>query len=158
MLKMPQARKSGLIVKEVDNEILIYDQETNKAHCLNQTAAKVWKYCDGKSTVASACQALSLDLDIQVDEKLVAYAVDQFATDNLLETEGGMPAFMMPGLNRRQMVRTLGLAAVVAIPLVTSIVAPTPAQAATCFPTGTPCTLSAECCNGVCSGSPSVCN
>jgi hypothetical protein len=147
MLKMPQARKSGLIVKEVDNEILIYDQQRNKAHCLNQTAAKVWNYCDGKTTVASACQALSLDLGTQVDEKLVAYAVDQFASDNLLETEAGMPAFMIPGLNRRQMVRTLGLAAAVAIPLVTSIVAPTPAQAATCGPVNTPCTTDAECCN-----------
>ena len=153
MLKMPRARKSGLIVKEVDNEILIYDQERNKAHCLNQTAAKVWKYCDGETTVATACQALSLDLDTRVDEKLVSYAVDQFASDNLLETEVGMPAFMMPGLNRRQMVRTLGLAAAVAIPLVTSMVAPTPAQAASCFLAGTPCTASAECCSGVCNGS-----
>lgn len=147
MLKMPQARKSGLVVKEVDNEVLIYDLETNKAHCLNQTAAKVWNYCDGKSTVVSACHALSLELGTRVDEKLVAYAVDQFAADNLLEAEAGMPAFMMPGLNRRQMVRTLGLAAAVAVPLVSSIIAPTPAQAATCGPAGTPCTADAQCCN-----------
>ena len=54
MQKMPQARTSGLIVKEVDGEILIYDRETNKAHCLNQTAAKVWEHCDGKTTVSQA--------------------------------------------------------------------------------------------------------
>ena len=59
---MPRARKSGLIVKEVDGEVLIYDQKTNKAHCLNPTAAKVWKYCDGEMTLAAACTFLSQDL------------------------------------------------------------------------------------------------
>ena len=150
MEKMPQARRGGLIIQEVDSEILIYDQNTNKAHCLNQTAAKVWKYCDGETTLADACSALSRDLETPVDEKLVWYAVDQFAKDNLLEKDIEPPAFIIAGMNRRQMVRTLGLAAVVAVPLVTSIVAPTPVQAATCLPQGQPCTTSAQCCGGVC--------
>jgi Coenzyme PQQ synthesis protein D (PqqD) len=152
MQKMPQARKTGLIVKEVDGEILIYDQERNQAHCLNPTAAKIWKYCDGETTLAAACQSLSRDLDTRIDETLVRYAVDQFATDHLLETEAGIPAFMIPGLNRRQMVRRLGLAAAVAVPIVTSIIAPTPAQAATCLPQGASCTDSQQCCDGLCDG------
>jgi hypothetical protein len=155
MQKMPQARRSGLIIQEVDSEVLIYDQETNKAHCLNPTAARVWKYCDGETTLADACSALSIDLETPVDEKLVWYAVDQFAKDNLLEKEIELPAFIIPGMNRRQMVRTLGLAAIVAVPLVTSIVAPTPVQAATCKASTQPCTSAAECCSGVCSGAPS---
>jgi len=154
MQKMPQARRSGLIIQEVDSEILIYDQETNKAHCLNQTAAKVWNYCDGETTVADACGALSHDLETPVDEKLVWYAVDQFSKDNLLEKEIDVPAFIIPGMTRRQMVRTLGLAAVVAVPLVTSIVAPTPAQAATCLPAGQPCASDSQCCSGTCPGAP----
>jgi hypothetical protein len=154
MEKMPQARRSGLIIQEVDSEILIYDQDTNKAHCLNQTAAKVWKYCDGETAVADACSALSRDLETPVDEKLVWYAVDQFSKDNLLEKEIEPPAFIIAGMNRRQMVRTLGLAAVVAVPLVTSIVAPTPVQAATCLPSGQACTSSQQCCSGVCNTPP----
>jgi len=154
MQKMPQARRSGLIIQEVDSEILIYDQQTNKAHCLNQTAAKVWNYCDGETTVADACGALSHDLETPVDEKLVWYAVDQFSKDNLLEKEIELPAFIIPGMTRRQMVRTLGLAAVVAVPLVTSIVAPTPAQAATCLPPTSVCAADAQCCSGTCSGLP----
>jgi len=157
MEKMPQARRIGLIIQEVDSEILIYDQNTNKAHCLNQTAAKVWKYCDGETTLADACDALSRDLETPVDEKLVWYAVDQFAKDNLLEKDIEPPAFIIAGMNRRQMVRTLGLAAVVAVPLVTSIVAPTPVQAATCLAPGQPCGTSAQCCSGLCSGSPLTC-
>ena len=146
MQKMPRARETGLIVKEVDGEILIYDQERNQAHCLNPTAAKIWKYCDGQTTLAAACESLSGDLATSVDETLVRYALDQFASDHLLEAEVGMPAFMLPGLNRRQMVRTLGLAAAVAVPLVTSIIAPTPAQAATCLPTGATCVDTSQCC------------
>ena len=158
MEKMPQARRSGLIIQEVDNEILIYDQNTNKAHCLNQTAAKVWKYCDGETTLAEACNALSFDLETPVDEKLVWYAVDQFAKDNLLEKDIEPPAFIIAGMNRRQMVRTLGLAAVIAVPLVTSIVAPTPVQAATCLPNGQPCSGPVQCCSGLCAGSPGICS
>ena len=154
MEKMPQARRTGLIIQEVDGEILIYDQNTNKAHCLNQTAAKIWKYCDGETTLAEACKALSCDLDTPVDEKLVWYAVDQFSKDNLLEKGIEQPAFIIAGMNRRQMVRTLGLAAVIAVPLVTSIVAPTPAQAATCMPPGQPCGTAAQCCSGLCTGAP----
>jgi hypothetical protein len=157
MEKMPQARRIGLIIQEVDSEILIYDQNTNKAYCLNQTAAKVWKYCDGETTLADACSALSRDLETPVDEKLVWYAVDQFAKDNLLEKDIEPPAFIISGMNRRQLVRTLGLAAVVAVPLVTSIVAPTPVQAATCLPSGQPCASSAQCCSGLCNVSPAVC-
>jgi hypothetical protein len=155
MQKMPRARRSGLIIQEVDSEILIYDQETNKAHCLNQTAAKVWNYCDGETTLADACGALSRELETPVDEKLVWYAVDQFSKDNLLEKDIALPAFTIPGMSRRQMVRTLGLAAVVAVPLVTSIVAPTPAQAATCLASGSACTDPAQCCSGLCPGAPS---
>lgn len=154
MEKMPQARRTGLIIQEVDGEILIYDQNTNKAHCLNQTAAKVWKYCDGETTLIEACEALSCDLDTAVDEKLVWYAVDQFSKDNLLEKGIEPPAFIIAGMNRRQMVRTLGLAAVIAVPLVTSIIAPTPAQAATCMPPGQPCGTAAQCCSGLCTGAP----
>lgn len=154
MQKMPQARRSGLIIQEVDSEVLIYDQDTNKAHCLNQTAAKVWKYCDGETTLADACSALSRDLETLVDEKLVWYAVNQFSKDNLLEKDVDPPPFIIAGMNRRQMVRTLGLAAVVAVPLVTSIVAPTPVQAATCLGPGQPCSGAAQCCSGACGGGP----
>lgn len=146
MQKMPHARKSGLIVKEADGEILIYDEHNDKAHCLNATAAKVWQHCDGRSTIADTCTSLSGELDSPVDENIVWYAIDQFSRDNLLEEKTQMPAgFITNGMNRRQMVRTLGLAAVIALPLVTTILAPTAAQAATLVPPGGACCTSAQC-------------
>jgi hypothetical protein len=156
MEKMPQARRNGLIVKEVDGEVLIYDRANNKAHCLNSTAAHVWKYCDGNTTVADACSALSRSLGSPVDEKLVWYAVNQFKKDELLEDKVLPPAFISAGINRRQMVRTLGLAAVIAVPLVTTMVAPTPAQAASQTAPGTPCCSSATCLSQICNPPPAT--
>jgi hypothetical protein len=150
MQKMPHARRSGLIVKEAEGEVLIYDLERNKAHCLNETAAKVWNHCDGVTTVAAACSSLSRELGAPCDQKLVLYAIQQFAKDNLLEEAAEMPAYVIAGMNRRQMVRALGLGAVIAVPLVTTILAPTPAQAATQFPPGTPCVSTGQCSSGVC--------
>lgn len=148
----PRARTEGLIIQELSDEVLVYDDERNKAICLNSTAALVWKYCDGKTTVTSMAEKLGRDLKTEpVDEKVVWYALDQLAKDHLLEEAVAPPAFFA-NMSRRQMVRVLGVAAVVAVPLVTSIVAPTVVEAATCLPPGQPCGSSAQCCGGLCSG------
>ena len=147
--KQPLARKKGLVVKEVSEEVLVYDLDRDKAHCLNQTAALVWKYCDGHTSVARIAKSLEKDLHAPVDQKVVWYALLQLGKDHLLE-ERLIPPPIIAGMNRRDMIRALGLAAVVAVPVVTSIVAPTPAQAATCTPSGQPCTADAECCSGSC--------
>jgi len=135
----------------MDNEILIYDTGNDKAHCLNETAALVWKECDGTKSVAEITRRLSRQLDTKVDERVVWFALKQFDRDHLLEQQLVMPAALMNGgLNRREMVRALGLAAAVAVPVVTSILAPTAVQAATCLASGQPCTTSAQCCSGLC--------
>jgi len=152
MQNKPQARQSGLIVRELDNEILLYDTGNDKAHCLNETAALVWKECDGTKSVAEISRRLSRKLDTKVEERVVWFALKQFDRDRLLEQQLTVPAaFMNGGLNRREMVRVMGLAAVIAVPVVTSIVAPTAVQAATCLTSGQPCTTSAQCCSGLCS-------
>jgi hypothetical protein len=155
MQNKPQTRQEGLIIRELDSEILIYDSRNNKAHCLNQTAAMVWKHCDGRKTAAEISRSVSRELGSEIDERIVWFALKQFGRDHLLEEKLIQPpAFISAGLNRREMVRALGLAAVVAVPLVTSIVAPTPVQAATCLPAGGDCSSggSAVCCSGICSG------
>ena len=43
----PKARKENLVVQESNGEVLIYDLDTNKAFCLNETSALVWQACDG---------------------------------------------------------------------------------------------------------------
>ena len=149
MNNLPRARREKLVIQEVAEEVLIYDLESNKAHCLNQPAAMVWEQCDGKSDAAMIAGRLTEELRAPVDERMVWFALEQLGRDKLLEESIVAPA-ALAGMTRRQMVRTLGLAAVVAVPLITSIVAPTTAQAVSCLANGQACSTPGECCSGLC--------
>ncbi|MBC7929965.1 MAG: PqqD family peptide modification chaperone [Rubrivivax sp.] len=153
----PRARAEGLVAREVADETLVYDLESHRAVCLNKTAALVWRSCDGRKTAKGIARTLGEELGEAVPEEVVWLALDQLGRDGLLETRVARPE-ALAGLSRRELIRRVSLAAaIVALPLVTSIVAPTPAQAASCVPTGGACTLSAECCpNNVCVGNVCV--
>ena len=56
---LPQARHEALITKEADGELLVYDEQRDRAHCLNETAAAVWRLCDGHTTVSEIAQAIA---------------------------------------------------------------------------------------------------
>jgi hypothetical protein len=47
----PGAR-SGLVVLELDDELVVYDAAERTLHHLNATASLVWKLCDGTHAVA----------------------------------------------------------------------------------------------------------
>jgi hypothetical protein len=145
----PRARKDGLIVQKLPDETLVYDLERDRAHCLNQTAAIVWQHCDGQSSAKEIARALKDKTKQPVDERLVWLAIEQLGRNHLLKETPALPRHLT-GINRRELVRALGLTAAVAIPVVASIIAPLPAQAATCLPPGASCTSSAECCSGLC--------
>lgn len=148
---VPRARKEGLVVQEMPDELLIYDLVRNKAHCLNQTAALVWKRCDGKTSVKQMVHLLERDTECPVDEAVVWMAFDQLAKAKLLQSqEGKWPG--ASGISRREVIRRIGITASVALPIVTSIVAPKAAQAINCRTSGQACTTSAQCCSGVCTG------
>ncbi|MEW6129417.1 MAG: PqqD family peptide modification chaperone [Acidobacteriota bacterium] len=142
----PLARKDGIVVQELSDETLVYDLTCDKAHCLNQTAAIIWNHCDGTKEVAELAQILSAQSGLPADEQLVWLALDQLSKAHLLPK-----AKNQNGLSRREVIKRVGISAAMALPLVTSIVAPSAVQAATCFPSGQPCTSSAECCSGICS-------
>jgi hypothetical protein len=147
----PLARKHGLVVEEVSGEILIYDLESHHAHCLNPTAALVWKSCDGRTSVSQIAHLLAEREGTAIDIDLVWLALDQLLKSKLLtENQEVLNRVQANAVSRRQMMRRIGVGAVVALPLITSLVAPTPAQAATCLPTGRVCTTPAQCCSGLC--------
>ena len=145
----PLARKEGLVIQELPDEVLVYDLDRDRAHCLNETAAFVWQRCDGRTTTGDIARSLATKVNSPVDEKVVWFAIDQLKRNHLMTNTPVAPQ-LVAGMNRREMVRALGLAAVIAVPVVTSIMAPTPAQAATCLASGQPCTTSPQCCSGLC--------
>lgn len=141
----PQARTEGLVVRELPDEVLVYDLERHKAHCLNQTAAAVWRNCDGETAPAEIGYRLATELGEPVDEDVVWLALDQLSGLQLLET----PVVRPNGLSRAQLVKRAGLvAAAIALPATASLVAPTAAQAATsCVCNQTTCLGDGDCVN-----------
>ena len=149
---LPRARRANLVVKELASETLVYDEATHEAHCLNQTAAFVWKHCDGRTSVAQLGRLLNKETKSASPEQLVWSAIQQLEKSHLLESPVLRPADV-PRMSRRELMRGLGIAAAVTVPLVTSIVAPTAASAASCLGAGAICTGPGQCCTGLaCNG------
>jgi len=122
------ARKEGLVIQEMPDEVLVFDLETNKAHCLNETAAFVWKACDGKNSVADITKLFGSKSGTSVPEDLIWLALDQLKTKNLIENKDEI-LVDYNGMSRREVIRKVGLASVVALPLISSLVAPPAASA-----------------------------
>ncbi|HEX8185100.1 MAG TPA: PqqD family protein [Blastocatellia bacterium] len=146
--RVPEARTQGLVVQHLADELLVYDQDRHKAHCLNETAALVWQRCDGRSSVSDIARELSREVEQEVGQEVVWLAVEQLSKTHLLKE--GVEAVARGGVSRREVIRRLGVGAAIAMPVVTSIVAPKASQAANCRPSGAACTASAQCCSGLC--------
>lgn len=144
----PKARAEGLVVRELAEEVLVYDLDTHKAVCLNGSAAAVWKLCDGRRTAADIRRSLEKQAGGPVPEELVWLALEQLGKDKLLDARVARPT-EFAGISRREMIRRVGLATAIALPVIASIVAPTAADAASCLPQGAACQESAQCCSGL---------
>jgi hypothetical protein len=118
-------------VEEVEDELVIYDKRADSAHRLNRTAAVVWRHCDGEHDVPALVDVLRTELGGDLaDEDLVRIALDGLAAKDLIE---GTPerSYEDTQLSRRRFIRrvgTVGVAAL-ALPIVSSLAAPTPASA-----------------------------
>jgi hypothetical protein len=159
--RLPRMRDQRLVIDELPDEVLVYDLDRHEAHCLNRTAAMVWRHCDGKTSPPEIARRLQRELDQPFNEDLVWLALRQLDKIRLLDQPIVLPG-QLAGVSRRQMMRTMGIAAAVAavaVPLVTSIVAPTAAEAATCLPTGATCSPTIRCCSHLgCNTGTNKCN
>lgn len=137
----PIARRNDLVVQEMADEVLVYDTQTNKAHCLNMSAARVWSICDGNHSVSDIVRQIGSNGEGTVTEDFVWLALDQLSETGLLDNT--LPP-RFKGQSRRNVLKTIGLASVVALPLISSLVAPRRAFASVscgCINPGTCATL-----------------
>ena len=152
----PTARKDGIVVQKLEDETLVYDLKENKALCLNETSALVWELSDGTRSISQVSDELSKRFRTLIDEDFINLALEQLVKDGLLE-DGSSD--YLGGLSRREMIRKVGFAAVVALPVVSSIVAPNAAMAQSCGALQSICSNNGECCSGNCAtfGLPQCC-
>ncbi len=127
---IPQARKDGLVVHVLGEETLVYDLERDRAHCLNRLAALIWQRCDGKTTVADLMRLLQDELPASGKEDLTLAALNQLSKAHLLQEKLKKPE-ETSRFSRREVMRKLGRAAAISLPMVTSITAPVRAQIGT---------------------------
>lgn len=157
----PIGRKNDIVIQEYGTEVLIYDLLINKAFSLNQTSAMVWKACDGDKTVSEISGQLSGKLKSAVSEDFVWLALEQLKKENLIENaEEITPPF--EGLSRREVIRKVGLAALVTLPMISSLIAPAAAHAqsgcgaASGRPNGCTCTAAGQCASACCGDAGAV--
>ncbi len=125
-LQNPLARKKGLVIQEMPGEVLVYNTETHRAHCLNSTAAFVWRACDGNNSTREIAKLMGSQFAADIPEDMIRMAVGQLGKDDLLD--GAFPV-EIKNISRREVMRKMGIAAVVALPVIASIVAPGTASA-----------------------------
>jgi hypothetical protein len=125
----PKARNEDIVVQNLQNEILLYDLKINKAYCLNETAGLVYQFCDGQTSFDELRRKSGKD----ISDEIIWLAIEELNKQDLLseKTESG--------ISRRSLLQKAA-ASVVALPLVTMIVAPRAlqAQSGNCSPDGTP--------------------
>lgn len=111
------------MIEECEDELLVYDREHKRAHCIGATAARVWRACDGKTDVDGLSRALDLSRDT------VLRALDDLEASELLD----LPELQVVngngngnGLTRRELAwRSAKVGAAAAtVPLVYSIAVP----------------------------------
>lgn len=139
---VPKARKSGLVVQDLNGETLIYDLNTNRAVCLNETSALVWQNCDGVKTVSDISSILSAETNNPASEDLIWLALDQLNKENLIENSTELES-KFEGVSRRDVIKKVGLGTMIALPIVTGLVAPMAASAnspGVCTATACSCT------------------
>jgi hypothetical protein len=133
---LPLARKIKLVVEKLDDETLVYDLQSDEAHCLNSVASLVWQHCNGRTDVAGIARKVSAKLDQPVHPDAVQLALQQLAKARLLDESSNLGSGSRR-ITRRELIRMAGKATAIALPMVTSIVAPDAAQAASCIPSAT---------------------
>lgn len=141
--QLPMARRERLLVEELADEVLVYDLDRHKAHCLNSTAALIWNHCDGRTSLKDMIQILQKQSEGKVQEDVVWFGLDQLRTARLIKGPLARP-MGKERLSRRELVKKISLA--VSIPMIVSVLAPQASAALSCAhktcvpPCNPPCT------------------
>lgn len=132
----PSARRTDVIVQQVDPDTLVYDQLRDEAHSLSAVTGFVFRNADGSRSVEELTLRMSSELGVPEDAKLVAAALWELERAHLLD-EASIAERTPPNISRRQAVRRFGAAALT-LAAITSIAAPTPAMARSLGNIGSP--------------------
>ena len=121
MKHLPPARTENIVVQNLESETLIYNLDTNKVFCLNETSALVYQACNGKTDFED------FKNNHKLTDEVIFLALDLLKKESLLEERFVSP---LAGMKRREVIKKIGLTSVIALPIISSLMAPTSAMAA----------------------------
>lgn len=122
---LPRAQKAGVLATDVGDEVVVYDSKEHRGHCLNRSAAVVWRQLDGRTSMDQLVVRLRKEVDARADQDTVWLALKELDRAHLLE--GPLERPIPQGVSRRSMLRRLGVAAgggAVLLPAISTMVAP----------------------------------
>jgi hypothetical protein len=136
--KHPRARLKELVVKRVDDEVIVYDRVNHRAICLNAVTAAVWHLCDGDTEIAIMIDRLHERGFVEATDEVVLLALDQLKRAKLLEAVGENSITRRSNVSRRRLLRELGIGAA-ALPALSVTTVPAAAQHFSCLGEYFPC-------------------
>ncbi len=145
---LPHKRHEGLVVREMDAEILVYDRSAARAVCLNETSAFIWSQCDGSTSADELIDRFEGRFGFRVEPGMIDTALADLGRANLLLAGSEHRSVRS---SRRALLAGLAGFPAALLPTVTLLSAPTAAQAAaSCRAAGKACTANAQCCSKLC--------
>jgi hypothetical protein len=120
----PQARTTGIVVDEVEGEVVVYDLGRNAAHCLKGVTSLVWRYADGQTTVETLIERLREGSAHDVTEDAVWSALESLSQANLLIEPVAGPSLAFIQSRRDALRRAAVLGAITVGAAITSVLAP----------------------------------
>jgi hypothetical protein len=148
----PRSRRERVVAQPFGDDLLLYDLDSNRAHCLNAPAAFVWNACDGTQNERDLSVALSERFGLPQDSRVLLSTLQALDDAGLMLTactKVTVAARHKPrAQSRRQALRALCAGALL-VPSVLSITAPTAAQLLSCAGFGQPALPGLPCCLGL---------
>src|SRR5262249_52266190 len=102
---LPAARERGLIVQELADELLVYDEGRHRAHCLNLTAALVWRRMEGRRPAAETPRRQNEKKKLEATGKVFLPAAKQWTRSGPLCEPIGPPGRPSSLMTRRNMIK-----------------------------------------------------
>lgn len=140
IMKLP-ALKSGLVVTELADELLVYDSASGRAHCLGKVGMVVYRACEAGLDHEAATQQLGLQ-GFADPEAALQETLNQLSLESLTASD---PNERPPAFDRRRFLEAAG--ALAALPVIASVLAPRPLQAMSCITCDAPGGVPANCSN-----------
>ena len=147
--KPAKPKRIEALTRELHDELFVYDRQRHRVHCLNKTATAVWLECNGEATVPEIAKKLENPMCADGDDVLVRLAVAKLGKAGLLE-KSDAASDGAEFLSRRDVLKRIRTMALVVLTGVRTMLVPTPAFAASCFPLLHTCSNNSQCCSGLC--------